>query len=62
MIKTDKTLNNLNRIYRHLGTWQAVADWVGVNRATVNKWFAGTKSPSAFSSNIVEAALRDLVG
>lgn len=59
--KTETTLRKLNRLYRILGTWQAVANEIGVNRATVNKWFAGTKGISPRSQEIVSLTLDVLV-
>ena len=55
--KTRKTLNQLNRLYRILGTWQGVADETGINRATVNRWFAGTRQISEESAGRVAMAL-----
>ena len=42
----NETLKNLNSLFRIIGKWQDVADTIGRNRATVNKWFAGTRTPS----------------
>jgi len=42
----NQTLRNLNKLYRNLGTWQAVADYIGFNRATVSRWCNGTKKAS----------------
>ena len=46
MIKLETTLNQLNDLFHALGTWQAVANVTMFNRATINKWFAGTRVPS----------------
>jgi transcriptional regulator with XRE-family HTH domain len=43
----NKTLTQLNQLFGFLGTWRAVADEIGYNRATVNKWFSGKRFPSA---------------
>jgi|GEM_PF-5070028 len=50
---TTKTLNQLNQLFRILGTWQMVACATGFNRATLNKWFAGTRIPTKESRDEV---------
>lgn len=45
MIKLETTLTQLNDLLEALGTWQEVARWIQFNRATINKWFAGTRIP-----------------
>lgn len=55
--QTVKTLKNINRLYEILGSWQQVANEIGVNRATVNKWFAGTRKVSHASADAVAFAL-----
>ena len=60
--QTRKTLHNLNRLYLYLGTWKAVADWAWVNRATVNKWFAGTRKPCQSACFHITQVTRKLTG
>ena len=36
----------LNRCYRRLGTWDLVAEFIGVNVRTIRRWWEGTRSPS----------------
>ena len=45
MIKLETTLKQLNDLFHALGTWQEVANRIQFNRATINKWFAGTRIP-----------------
>lgn len=45
MIKLETTLKQLNDLFGALGTWQAVANRIHYNRATVNKWFSGKRVP-----------------
>lgn len=61
MIKLETTLNHLNDLFEALGTWQAVANQIGYNRATVNKWFAGTRVPDDLSREIVDLEHYNLV-
>ena len=56
MIKLETTLNQLNEMFHELGTWQSVADSTGFNRATINKWFAGTRVPSDCSRWLIDRA------
>lgn len=46
-MKLETTLKQLNALFARLGTWQRVASALGYNRATINKWFAGTRKPTA---------------
>lgn len=61
MIKLETTLKQLNDMFYVLGTWQAVADQIGYNRATVNKWFSGTRVPDDLSREIVDLEHYNLV-
>ena len=45
MIQLETTLTQLNDLFEALGTWQEVARRIQFNRATINKWFAGTRVP-----------------
>ena len=59
---TQNTLHRLNRIYLKLGYWQDVAGRMAVNRATINKWFAGTRTPNRTSREIVKLVHLRLLG
>ncbi len=45
----NKMLKQLNGIYSVCGTWAAVAYVTGYNRATINRWFAGTRGASDYT-------------
>jgi len=51
--QTEKALRQLNQLYRHYGTWVSVARAINVNRATINKWFAGTRHMSYESASSI---------
>ena len=57
MIQLETTLKQLNDLFHALGTWQAVANQIGYNRATVNKWFAGTRVPGQLTREIIDLEL-----
>lgn len=46
-IKLETTLKQLNGLFDKLGTWKNVSYVIQYNRATVNRWFSGDRTPTA---------------
>jgi transcriptional regulator with XRE-family HTH domain len=43
---TRQFFRNLNHFYRTLGTWDLVAEYIGVNPRTLRRYWEGTRNPS----------------